>query len=98
MLATMNDVPGYTVDEVLGESRGREGRADPAKPSIGELPPKHSTSIYNPYNKPVLRRPIEPTTFALVLQGVAWFGGRQLAVAAALAGHGCCGRMVVCRF
>ncbi len=71
---------------------------DPAKPSIGELPPKHSTNTYNPYNKPVLRRPIEATTFALVLQGVAWFGGRQLAVAATLAGHGCCGRMLVCQF
>ncbi len=37
---------------------------DPAKPSTGELPPKHSTSTYNPYNKPVLRQPIEVTMSA----------------------------------
>ncbi len=34
LVTTMNDVPGYTVDEVLGESRGREGRADPTTPRM----------------------------------------------------------------
>ena len=33
--------------------------ADPARHSAGRRRPKHSTSIYNQVNKPVLRRPVE---------------------------------------
>ncbi len=37
--------------------------ADPARPSVGRRPPKHSISFYNQLDKAVLLRPLEPEQY-----------------------------------
>ena len=42
---------------------------DPARSSAGRHPPRHSTSTYAPFNKPVLLRPVESGQFTSIRYG-----------------------------
>ena len=55
---------------------------DPARPSDGRLPPRHSTNTYSPLHKAVLRRPLEPEQYT------SWAFGHRLRTAGLLGSMG----------